>query len=320
MSRAIRVANLLPSSLCVLRPRTFRHVANHRLFEHVLRPYQRPNSTQANTRDLMYRPANSGVASGDLWDEELTQTRSTVARGGYGSMNPVDQIQEQLLADGHRVWGLVIYRCTYGDDAAWETCLRRLNTSIRRNMRFYCGLDLLANHNFKGTVIEDASQLDGVSTHVVRRHFREWRDKTFCEEQGSCMGVVSPDSEDIYPYYSYAVRYRFCVQIDKDALQSIITCEDTGSEAWVSFIEADWDLQAILAQRAEDKIEAIESGLDPEDFDKSIEFFPEIEGCNEENVGWMKTPFHYLIPDFYSHMRNPEMPDYLYYRPPDIGC
>jgi hypothetical protein len=103
MSRAIRVAGLLPSSLSTLQPRTFRHVANHRLFEHILRQYWRPKSTQARTHDLTYRPANSNTASGDLWDEELTQPGSTDARGGYRSMNPVDQIQEQLLGDGHRV-------------------------------------------------------------------------------------------------------------------------------------------------------------------------------------------------------------------------
>jgi hypothetical protein len=69
-------------------------------------------------------------------------------------------------------------------------------------MRFYCGLDLLANDCFKGTVFEDAAQFDGVSTQVVRRHFRDWRDKTFREEQGSCMGSVSPHDEGFIPYYS----------------------------------------------------------------------------------------------------------------------
>jgi hypothetical protein len=140
--------------------------------------------------DLMYRPANSDPASRDLWDEELTHPGSTNARRGYGSINPVDQIQEQLLGDGHRVRGLVIYRCTYGDDAAWETCLRRLNTSIRYNVRFYCGLDLLVNNCFKGNVFEDAAQFNGVSMQVVRRHFRDWREKPFREEQSSCMGHV----------------------------------------------------------------------------------------------------------------------------------
>jgi hypothetical protein len=217
-------------------------------------------------------------------------------------MNPVDQVQEQLLGDGHRVWGLIIYRCTYGDDAARETCLRRLNTSIRRSMRFYCGLDLLANDCFKGTVFDDAAQVDGVSTQVVRRHFRDWREKPFRKEQGSCMG----HGESV-PYY--AVRYRFCVQIDKDALQSILSCED-GTEAWVNFIEVDWDPEAILAQRAKDRVE---------DFDEYYPSFPEIEECTEENVGWTKAPFRQLIPGDYAYMRRPEMPDYMYMRPPDIG-
>jgi hypothetical protein len=92
-----------------------------------------------------------------------------------------------------------------------------------------------------------------------------------------------------------------------------------GSEAWVNFIEADWDLEAILAQRAKDRIEVIDDGLAPGDFDEYYPSFPEIEGCTEENVGWMKVQFQDLIPAFYSYMRDPEMPDYLYTRPPDIG-
>lgn len=86
--------------------------------------------------------------------------------------------------DGHRVWGFVIYRCTYGDDAAWEECLERLNASMRDDMQCYNGLDLLEEGCYKRTVIAGA-RFDGVKTQYVREHFKEWRKQAILEEQGS---------------------------------------------------------------------------------------------------------------------------------------
>ena len=74
--------------------------------------------------------------------------------------------------DGHRVWGFVIYRCTYGDDAAWEECLERLNASMRDDMQCYNGLDLLEEGCYKRTVIAGA-RFDWVKTQYVREHFEE---------------------------------------------------------------------------------------------------------------------------------------------------
>jgi hypothetical protein len=57
-----------------------------------------------------------------------TTTRPTLPRGD-SFLNTADQIQDRLLEDGHRIWGFAVYRCTYRDNAAWETCLERLNAS-----------------------------------------------------------------------------------------------------------------------------------------------------------------------------------------------
>jgi hypothetical protein len=154
-------------------------------------------------------------------------------------------------------------------------------------MRFYHELDLLAEDCFKRTVRDDAAIFDGVSAQAIRQHFKNWRRPASHEEQGSSEEIEARRREGLVPSPFHAVRYRFCVQIDNDALQSVLSCGGLMREddAWVNLVEADWDLEAILAQRAEDRIEGLESGLDPENFDECIEFFPEIEGCNEENVG-----------------------------------
>lgn len=105
------------------------------------------------------------------------------ARGS--TFNTADKIQDQLHYDGHRVWGFVVYRCTYGDDAAWQAFLERINASIRDSLEFYHGLDLLEEDCFKLTVLEDASKFDGASAQLVREHFKEWRKHAVREDQGT---------------------------------------------------------------------------------------------------------------------------------------
>jgi hypothetical protein len=287
--------------------------------------------------------------------------RSTVPRGNR-SINTADRIQDELEEHGHRVWGFVIYRCTYGDDAAWEKCLERLHASTRKSMRYYNGLDLLEEGCYKPTVIAGA-RFDGAKTQYVREHFKEWRKQAVLEEQGSPeeiearrrkpepvhhpYGTVGPDEAkwarlmqevdlsppdyvlphlprprpDNNPYgndhYSMAVRYRFCVQIDEAAVQSIVSSANVFDDAWVNVIEADWLPKDAATQFEEAWVEHVDHGPEKDTFDHSVEIFPEIEGCIEENTGWMKVHYHGLVPGFYASMTDPNtLEEYLYWRPP----
>ncbi|KAI8945178.1 hypothetical protein F4801DRAFT_569309 [Xylaria longipes] len=136
--------------------------------------------------------------------------------------NAADKIERHLRADGHRTWGFVVYRCTYSSDAAWESCIQRINASIQKSMDRYNGSDLFQEGCFKLTVIDDASMLDGASTQAVRRHFRQW-----------------------------------CA--------------------------------------------------------------PAIEGCTDEDVGWMNVQLVGLMMDFYANVRDPNLWHVQYIRPPDIA-
>jgi hypothetical protein len=107
-------------------------------------------------------------------------------------------------------------------------------------------------------------------------------------------------------------------------LQRILSCENplsAVSDGWVNLIEADWDLETVLAQREEYRIRGIASGAydSNEEFDELIEVFPAIEGCTEEDVGWMTVDFKELIPTFYVNLDGPTMFDGMYVRPPDVA-
>lgn len=81
--------------------------------------------------------------------------------------NSADNIERGLRADGHRIWGFVVYRCTYASNSAWEACIQRINASIQQSMTTYNGHDLLEEGRFKLTIIDDASKFDGASTSTV---------------------------------------------------------------------------------------------------------------------------------------------------------
>lgn len=172
VSRAIRAAITSPyrrilTPLRILRPQACRFLTIA--------------SSPQTSKNLTQPPAKNSIVSDAVW---FDPSRPTTDRGDPFN-NAANLIEEQLLEDGHRLWGLAIYRCTYGDDAAWETCLERLNASIRESMFFYKGLDLLEEGRFRLTIFDDASRFDGAGIQLVRQHFKEWRKHAMREEQGT---------------------------------------------------------------------------------------------------------------------------------------
>ncbi|KAG9948725.1 hypothetical protein KCU85_g4815, partial [Aureobasidium melanogenum] len=230
---------------------------------------------------------------------------------GYES-NPADQIERALQADGHRIWGFVIYRCTYESDEDWRLCMQRIRENVRQSMEVCNALDLLNENCFRFTVIEDKSKLDGASTSTVRQHFHEWCGKALNSEQGSNEEIENRRQEPMPRFGSMAVRYRFCVQIDAASLRSILHGNDS---PWVKLIRDDWRLkQDIAAALPSDALD-----YDEGDFtDDDDEEYPALEGNTDEDVGYMMVHLRCLMPTFYSYLWDPNTWTVLYCRPPCV--
>lgn len=67
--------------------------------------------------------------------------------------NRADDIGRYLQEDGHRVWGCIIYRCTYENDDDWDDFTKHLNYRSRRTMAFYNSLDMMDSLSM--TIFED---------------------------------------------------------------------------------------------------------------------------------------------------------------------
>ncbi|KAG9567010.1 hypothetical protein KCU71_g4133, partial [Aureobasidium melanogenum] len=207
-----------------------------------------------------------------------------------------DQIERALKADGHRIWGFRVYRCTYESDEDWRLCMQRIYENVRQSMEFCNALDLLDGDCFKLTVIEDKSKFDGASTSMIRQHFHEWCGEALNREQGSNEEIASQRQEPMPGFGSMAVRYRFCVQVDAASFQSIVHGND---KHWVKLIRDDWRLKQDTVALSGDAPD-----YDEGDFtDDENEEYPPLEVNIEEGV--MMVDLRCLMPTFYSYLWDP---------------
>ena len=221
--------------------------------------------------------------------------------------NDADLIERQLIEDGHRTWGFVIYRSIYDSDDDWSEFLRRLRFQMEDMFDYFNGRDIL--DQFSLTVIEDRSLFDGASTQAIRAHFQRWslaayRTEQQPEEGGGEEGGSASGSGDSQVRIGRSPRYRFAVQVDAESLHSIVheapapPALDTTKKGWVKLIDKSWYLG---------RSEAASGPLEP------------IEGVTERDVGWMKVPYQDLMTEHYTKFRSYNNWGLNYSRPPKVA-
>ncbi|KAK1449319.1 hypothetical protein CMEL01_08634 [Colletotrichum melonis] len=190
-------------------------------------------------------------------------------------------------------WGWVIYRTTYGDDEAWERCKEIITYRTRRNIADSDAPGIAKNLEL--TFFDDKFLFDGASKHQLRSHFRTWSLDAFQSE--------NPRTQDVSGDLGYWIqgcgvpRYVYFFQVDLESLRSIVfeapqpPDYDLDCESHINFIDAYWkpirEWAGVLRHTEQDEIDAFETAHEP------------IEGCGEENVGWMKVSTETMGSDWY---------------------
>lgn len=82
-------------------------------------------------------------------------------------MDDLARIKQVLEEDPSLRWGFVIYRCTYGNDKAWDRFMKRLNKRTRLNLE-----EEGAGHLFERIdwCVQDDVRLSKASASDVRRY------------------------------------------------------------------------------------------------------------------------------------------------------
>ncbi|KAJ5121564.1 uncharacterized protein N7515_009525 [Penicillium bovifimosum] len=206
--------------------------------------------------------------------------------------NAADRLEKLLDEDGFKKWGFVIYRCTYQNNTDWENFMARFVSAVPEYLESYNGLDLL--DTFTPTVLEDPS-FEGASVATLRVHFSQWAQTSLKEEQG-----VAEDHQ------ACTGRYRFFIMVDQEAMDSVLSApEDEDEAAFVRVVYAEWK-----PEMPDEEDIAHGDGSELEE---------PIEGCTQNDVGWMKMCWRWVELPGFLKLRDWDDWEAYYVRPPEIG-
>ncbi|KAI6839556.1 hypothetical protein KC332_g6544 [Hortaea werneckii] len=184
------------------------------------------------------------------------------------------KILEDLAKLGHDKWGFVIYRCTYRDNQAWDLFKDIVR---RRTLEDMADSDAPeAADRLEWTFVDDEASLDGASKNQLRARFRQWATEAISTE--------NPRAEH---HQIFAVpRYRYLIQVDEQSLRSVVSSPalDPLGKGYVNFVDSQWTQS---------------SGDDDDASEEDEEGYELIEGCAEEDVGWMKIAAIMIDASFY---------------------
>jgi hypothetical protein len=219
------------------------------------------------------------------------------------STSPQSAIRDDLAVLPIDKWGWVIYRCTYAEDETWAWFRARVEAKSRKSIAKSDAPEIA--NRLEWTWVEDAASLDGASTAALRERFRAWTSDEVARQPGDYQSAVIP-------------RFRYFVKIDQDVLHSLaesMSLETHMPEnAFLKFVDGNWTPSHTITtegQQAEEQ--------DSDDFWWKEEPLEPIDGCTEEDVGWMRIAPHMISADFYDVLSGDENHWItLYERPPNI--
>ncbi|PVH73839.1 hypothetical protein DL98DRAFT_519703 [Cadophora sp. DSE1049] len=226
----------------------------------------------------------------------------------YCDPSTQDLILSELERHRHSKWGWVSYRTTYTpySNPNWEHFKHLINCESRDFLLDSYGPDpninKKADEALEWTFISDPSTLDGATIPELRTRFKDWTKVNFSLENPhathSLQDHLNPRCAAMTP------RYRFFIQVDEASLRSVIEAPrpDHCHTGEVNFVDAYWEP---LPEDRTANEQWVDQGLEA------------IDGCTQEDVGWMKIASWMLSPDFYARIGDEEDWWRNYVRPPE---
>jgi hypothetical protein len=191
--------------------------------------------------------------------------------------SPENVLLQALAELKHDKWGFVIYRCTYQDDHAWERFKQNIHESTQKftEMSDTPEAAKSLNDSLEWTFVEDRAALDDASRSQLRQRFKEWSAQAIVTEQPRAKAETERKPEPTFGI----PRYNYFIQVDEEALQSVLAAPilDIYGEGVINFVDSRWKPLGDRPSRS------VVEGIEDED-----EVFDPIDGCTEENVGWMR--------------------------------
>lgn len=219
------------------------------------------------------------------------------------------KINTRLAEASHKIWGFVIYRCTYEDEVAWTRFKQIADERALSDLEESEAPQLLQSLSLK--YFDDKEKHDGASKDQVREHFIQWCASDAAKAEHGDAGLEN----DTMLYSS--PRYSYCVHVDAGSLASVINgpqppiLDDRGV-GWVNLIDAAWEIPE------RETFNDDGNSSDVEIDDPTDEGEEPIDGCRLYDVGWMKMGAQSLCVPAYTYLHNPSLWMAAYKRPPEV--
>ena len=221
-------------------------------------------------------------------------------------LNEVAKVRRNLNQDNHDRWSFAIYRCTYGNDAAWSRFEDIITTRAQKEICELGEPGIL--DKLEWTIFDDRETFDNATVDFLRGQFNQWKSANWRREQPRATRLAEV-------VLSRNPRHRYFIRVGREALDSVLSAPgnrdaDPGSTAagWVHFVDSMWTAE----------IDDVDS--DTEECDMPNLDFEPIEGCREEDVGWMKVATRSICTEAYSLLDDPKMLRVIYKRPPEVAA
>jgi hypothetical protein len=200
---------------------------------------------------------------------------------------------EGLLRMGHKKWGWIIYRTTYGDDEKWARFDERFQEQVRRETVILDRPSDEPTHvkYLDFPVRSDEAKYNNATTAQLRADFKEWLNGG----GGLKEQEMAPEDKGML---TDALRYCYFIRVDREAMESVLK-DDKG---WVDLVQVDWP---------EDDEEAEEIACN--------DGYPPLEGMTTYKVGFTRVPVVMLYPDCWTSLETMAWKVFGVSRPPKIG-
>jgi hypothetical protein len=214
-------------------------------------------------------------------------------------------VMDQLKRLKHDKWGYVIYRCTYEDDAAWDRFKQIVHERTQEDLQDSDDTPELADY-LEWTFVEDRATLDGASIPRLRERFNLWAAEAVVAENPRAR-IRTPDCCPT----AVSGRYNCFIHVDEEALQSVVAAPGLNRYSEPGYVNLVNSLWEPMGDRYYDH------GYDPDD--PLNEVLEPIDGCVEENVGWMRVQLRLAFSAYlYVGAGDAESWYLSYRRPPEV--
>jgi hypothetical protein len=189
--------------------------------------------------------------------------------------DPLKVLNNPSFLKSDAPWGLVVYRVSYSDDAAWDRMLSVIREGIELSLALRPAQPDLSSR-LELVVMDDQSKFDGAGPEKIREHFNSWSVDELqrnwrADREPATKDEITNSAGNAEYLFLAGSRYNFCFLVDDICLESL----EKMATPVIKLVNGNWAPDSEQDDAEEDEED---EKLDWEGGETNAEY---------EDVGWM---------------------------------